>query len=208
MAAKVRNKTPIKAGDRFVFAGFNWVCLDPFANLGDGVLAIMAEPYEDEDGRTKFKFDENGCCDYRRSSLRTKLITELVPRLGADNLIPRDMDLIADTGDDALGFAVNEPVSIMSCDEYRKYRKLIPEWDCYVWTCTPWRIDTAGYAYYVRICDAGDGGALNGSGAYDSRGVAPLVIFKSSIFQSRPIGCEDAAYEVVSDEELTAFMFS
>ena len=172
------NQMTLRPGDRFSYAGFDWICLDPAADFGDGILAIMAEPYRDYAG-TEFRFDEKGDYDYSKSSLREKLVAELVPKLGADNLIPRDIDLVADNGDDALGH-VYDLVGIMSCDEYRRYRKWIPAWDWYVWTCTPWTISTTGG--YVRACFTGQGGVLNDKHAFIRLGVAPLVIFKSSIF--------------------------
>ena len=199
----------LRPGDRFSYAGFDWVCLDPAVDFGDGILAIMSEPYKDADGKTEFKFDEGGCCDYSKSSLREKLVAELVPKLGADNLIPRDIDLVADNGDDALGH-VYDLVGIMSCDEYRRYRKWIPAWNRYVWTCTPWKAPYAGGASFVRTCSTGNGGALNYNSARGSGGVAPLVIFKSSIFQSRPLGRDESTpvEEAASDEDLCSFLFN
>jgi len=138
-----------------------------------------------------------------------KLRSELLPVLGEENLIPKDMDLVADNGDDSFGYAVGELISILSADECRQYRKIIPGYSEYIWTCTPWKIDDAGYADGVRLCHTGYGGALYDSDALDSYGVAPLVIFKSSIFQSHPLGRDDNMPEEqsASDEDLKTFLF-
>ena len=45
--------------------------------------------------------------------------------LGEDNLIPHEVDMVADNGDDRYG-TVTDRVFILSCDEYRKYRKHVP----------------------------------------------------------------------------------
>lgn len=108
------------------------------------------------------------------TSLRRKLLNELLPVLGEDNLIPHEVDMVADNGDDRYG-TVTDRVFILSCDEYRKYRKhvpLLPEW---MWTCTPWYISDAGNSSHVRgVSDAGN---LYNSGAGGSFGVAPACVF-------------------------------
>ena len=83
--------------------------------------------------------------------------------------------MVADNGDDRYG-TVTDRVFILSCDEYRKYRKhvpLLPEW---MWTCTPWYISDAGGSSHVRgVYGTGNLGGNNG--AYYSCGVAPACVF-------------------------------
>ena len=82
--------------------------------------------------------------------------------------------MVADNGDDRYG-TVTDRVFILSCDEYRKYRKhvpLLPEW---MWTCTPWYISDAGSGRNVR-CVYG-AGSLGDGGASSSYGVAPACVF-------------------------------
>lgn len=202
------NNEAMKPGDKFTFGGYDWVCLDPEYYFGNGVLAIMAERYKTPDGKRSFKFNEDGNADYRDSPIRNTYLADLAGRIGTENLVPKEIDLVADNGDDALG-SVTDYVALLSCDEFRKYRKLLPDYDDYVWTCTPWRIDDAGLAGYVRLCLTGSGGALYGSSARYSFGVAPLVVFKSSIFNPSPLGAEDAAEEeIVSDNDLQNFLFT
>lgn len=128
---KEENIGVLSAGERFGFKGFEWIVLDN--NVDGGVLAIMASAWNNEE----YSFDDDGCNNYAKSSLRRKLLNELLPVLGEDNLIPHEVDMVADNGDDRYG-TVTDRVFILSCDEYRKYRKhvpLLPEW---MWTCTPW----------------------------------------------------------------------
>ena len=94
--------------------------------------------------------------------------------LGEDNLIPHEVDLVADNGDDRYG-TVTDRVFILSCDEYRKYRKhvpLLPEW---MWTCTPWYITDTGNGSYVR--GVSTDGSLSSNNANNSSGVAPACVF-------------------------------
>lgn len=82
--------------------------------------------------------------------------------------------MVADNGDDRYG-TVTDRVFILSCDEYRKYRKhvpLLPEW---MWTCTPWYISDAGISSGVRHVNYT--GGLNNNNAYYSIGVAPACVF-------------------------------
>lgn len=125
-------------------------------------------------GSFGYSFDDDGCNNYAKSSLRRKLLNELLPVLGEDNLIPHEVDMVADNGDDRYS-TVTDRVFILSCDEYRKYRKyvpLLPEW---MWTCTPWYISDAGDSNYVRYVNGT--GFLNYGNANISNGVAPACVF-------------------------------
>ena len=163
---KEENIGVLSAGERFGFKGFEWIVLDN--NVDGGVLAIMASAWNNEE----YSFDDDGCNNYAKSSLRRKLLNELLPVLGEDNLIPHEVDMVADNGDDRYG-TVTDRVFILSCDEYRKYRKhvpLLPEW-----TCTPWYISDAGFSGGVRFVDGA--GGLGNSHAYYGNGVAPACVF-------------------------------
>jgi hypothetical protein len=166
----------LRAGERFSYKGFDWICLD---HVDDGVLAIMANSWNGEE----YPFNEDGHNDYRTSSLRRKLLNDLLPVLGEDNLLPRVVDLVADNGDTRYG-TVTDKVFILSCDEYRKYRKyvpLLPEW---MWTCTPWYISEVGRSDYVRSVFIT--GVLDSYNVANSRiGVAPACVFSSKNLKLR-----------------------
>ena len=166
----------LSAGERFIFKGFEWITLDN--NADGGVLAIMASSWNEEE----YRFDEDCCNNYAKSSLRRKLLNELLPVLGEDNLIPHEVNLVADNGDDRYG-TVTDRVFILSCDEYRKYRKnvpLLPEW---MWTCTPWYTPGSGGGNSVRI--VGTDGSLNDSSADSTGGVAPACVFNPAYLKLR-----------------------
>ncbi len=166
------NITTLCPGEHFMFKNFEWVCLDPNHSDG-GVLAIMAKPWKDDvqfcpDRRyTDGKGNWN---NYRTSLIRKNLNFALAGVLG-DNLLLHTVDLVADNGDCAYG-KVKDPVFILTCDEYRKYRGYIPHYGSWIWTATPWFCgykdsDTGCGAAMVRAVDIGDwfgcvGACLNG----------------------------------------------
>lgn len=165
---KEENIGVLSAGERFGFKGFEWIVLDN--NVDGGVLAIMASAWNNEE----YSFDEDGDNNYAKSSLRRKLLNEPLLILGEDNLIPHEVDLVADNGDDRYG-TVTDRVFILSCDEYRKYRKhvpLLPEW---MWTCTPWYISDTGSGSNVRGVNTG--GVLSNVSAKGSIWVVPACVF-------------------------------
>lgn len=162
------NITALTPGTCFHFKGFEWIALD--SNVDGGVLAIMASAWNNE----KYSFDDDICNNYAKSSLRRKLRDELLPVLGEDNLIPHKVDLVADNGDDRYG-TVTDKVFILSCDEYRKYRKHVPQLPEWMWTCTPWYISSTGNGYYVRSVYTD--GYLNYCNVRSSFVVAPACVF-------------------------------
>lgn len=166
----------LSAGERFIFKGFEWITLDN--NVDGGVLAIMASSWNGEE----YRFDEDCCNNYAKSSLRRKLLNELLPVLGEDNLIPHEVNLVADNGDDRYG-TVTDRVFVLSCDEYRKYRKnvpLLPEW---MWTCTPWYITGSGTSGSVRCVNSD--GILGSNYANGTNGVAPACVFNPAYLKLR-----------------------
>jgi len=69
-------------------------------------------------------------------------------------------------------------VGILSCDQVRKYRKLIPGYPEWMWTCTPWYCSPYPTdASNVRsVYTSGVLINVNASNAY---GVVPACIFSS-----------------------------
>ena len=61
------NITALAPGTHFNFKGFEWIVLDN--NADGGVLAIMASTWNSE----KYSFDDDGCNNYAKSSLRRKV---------------------------------------------------------------------------------------------------------------------------------------
>lgn len=158
----------IKAGDHFEYKGIEWVCLD----VGnETVFAVTAKvianmPFNDE--------YEDGCNNWRTSSLRKWLNGEFFDKnFGKGALLANFSTLTADNGDDKYG-VVEDYVTLLDCDQYRRYRKLMPKYDDWVWTLTP-RSCTVGDAFSVRnIIPSGE---LDSYFADNTYGVAPACLF-------------------------------
>ena len=101
-------------------------------------------------------------------------------------------DLIADNGDKAYGTS-EDYVTILSCDQYRKYRDIVPLFKEWMWTLTPWSCD-ASASRRVRLVRPA--GGVNGYGAYGSCGVAPACLFSSQNLKL----CRQAHLVGISDE--------
>ena len=157
----------IKDGEHFIYRDIE------FIRLGleqGGVLCITAKAIGE------FEFDEDNCNDWRKSSARKLLNSDFLAKLNPDDLLLYESDLTADNGDTAYGKCVDR-VGILSCDLYRKYRKFVPLYKEWMWTCTPWHCGTphSGYAYYVRLVYTD--GTLSSGGANVAGGLAPACIF-------------------------------
>ena len=165
--AKRPDFSKIKDGEHFMYRGIE------FIRLGleqGGVLCMTAKPIAEE------AFDPNGCNNWAKSRARKKLNTEFLSLMDENDLLPFESDLTADNGDTAYGKCVDK-IGILSCDLYRKYRKIVPLFDEWMWTCTPWHCGTpySGNAYSVRLVSSD--GTLGGSSAGTANGLAPACIF-------------------------------
>lgn len=165
--AKRPDFSKIKDGEHFMYHGIE------FIRLGleqGGVLCMTAKPIAEE------AFDPNGCNNWAKSRARKKLNTEFLSLMDENDLLPFESDLTADNGDTAYGKCVDK-IGILSCDLYRKYRKIVPLFDEWMWTCTPWHCGTpnSGYAYYVRLVNSDGTVYLNCAG--HAHGLAPACIF-------------------------------
>ena len=179
------NITTLRPGEHFMFKGFEWVCLDPNRPDG-GVLAIMAKPWAKD-----VKFcpsdifaDEKGNWNnYRTSNVRGLLSGMESAVFDGESLLAHTVDLVADNGDRAYG-TVQDFVFILTCDEYRKYRELIPHYDDWIWTATPWwcsyKDSVLGRAYSVRVVSTA--GNFNiGSACYGNSVVPACVLNPKSL---------------------------
>ena len=165
--AKRPDFSKIKDGEHFMYHGIE------FIRLGleqGGVLCMTAKPIAEE------AFDPNGCNNWAKSRARKKLNTEFLSLMDENDLLPFESDLTADNGDTAYGKCVDK-IGILSCDLYRKYRKIVPLFDEWMWTCTPWYCGTpdSGVAGYVRLVTSD--GAVSDGGARIALGLAPACIF-------------------------------
>lgn len=130
-ALKRKYKKP-KTGEIIEVAGMKWKVLD---KLEEGYLVIADEFY----GKDR-EFDDS-CNDWKSSDLRLKLNTDLRKKiedeLGKGSLVWFERDLFSLDGQTEYG-KCKDYVSLITVDEYRKYRKLLPNTDKWWWTLTPY----------------------------------------------------------------------
>lgn len=154
----------VKIGSKFKFGKIEFVKLD---NTHSGCLCLAT------DVLFRDCFDRNGKNDWATSSLRQKLMKVIGDYIDTSALVPFDRDLTTDDGMTDYGHCT-DTVSLLTCDEYRKYRKFIPNCGEWHWTITA---DSLGYSYLVRYVISD--GSLNYHGAYYGiSGVRPLCVLK------------------------------
>lgn len=108
-------------------------------------------------------------------------LKKIESEIGAGNLIEFERNLLSLDGQTEYGIC-DDKVSLLTVDEYRKYRKLIPNTDEWFWLISPWSTPCNGLKNSVTVvapaglidCDFCDG----------SCGVRPFCIFSSAIFES------------------------
>ena len=173
----------LNIGEHFIYNGIEFICLD----IIDGnYLAMTAKPW------TEIPFDTNNHNDWRKSSLRRVLNTDFLELLDKKHLVMQTSDLIADNGDKAYGTS-EDYVTILSCDQYRKYRDIVPLFEEWMWTLTPWSCNTSNSSN-VRYVNTT--GGVSNIIAYISSGVAPACLFSSQNLKL----CRQAHLVGISDE--------
>ncbi len=165
----------LKIGDTFELAGTVWKILD-ITNDGYSCLA---------DSIGEMEFDSESS-NWVNSDLRDYLVTEFLDKLkeeiGEDNILQRERDLLSLDGQTEYGKAY-EKASLLTVDEYRKYRSLIPNTeDVWWWLITPW--STPCNDYKTGVTTVLPSGSICYNGCNGIFGVRPFCIFSSSIFES------------------------
>lgn len=167
--------TGLKIGDTFKIAGLDWKIID----ITDKGYSCLCEILEEE-----MKFDDSSN-DWKSSGLRKYLNGEFLKKIsdevGDENIVKFERDLLSLDGQTEYE-KCEDHVSLLTVDEYRKYRRLIPNDEKWWWLITPWSTPCNDYEYPVTVV-ASSGVILNGRYG-DSGGVRPFCIFSSSIFES------------------------
>ena len=165
-----------EVGETITVAGITWRVLD---KLEKGYL-VISDGFYGEDR----KFD-GSCNNWKCSDLRKELNTDLKDKiedeLGKGALVGFERDLLSMDGQTEYG-TCKDLVSLISVDEYRKYRKFLPSTDRYWWTITPDSTPCNNDSTCLRVVSPV--GNVYCSDCNDSNGVRPFCIFSSSIFES------------------------
>lgn len=164
----------LKIGDEFELADINWKILD----ITDAGYMCIGDSLGDK------KFDENSS-DWNESSLREYLNNEFYEKIarevGRENIISSKRNLLSLDGQTEYGES-DDFVSLLTVDEYRKYRKLIPNTGDWWWLVTPWSTPCNEHSKTVTVVSPSGNIHRNGCGSH--YGVRPFCIFSSSIFES------------------------
>lgn len=174
--SKNMNKLPtgLSIGDEFQLAGTAWKIID----ITDTGYMCLAESI----GNRKFDSDDN---NWKTSDLRNYLNKEFLEKIeeeiGKGNVLEFERNLLSLDGQTEYGTCIDK-VSLLTVDEYRKYRKYIPNADKWWWLITPWSTPCNDYSSTVAVVSP-SGGVLN-RGCNDNCGVRPFCIFSPSIFES------------------------
>ena len=167
-------KLPIpKIGESIEIADMTWIILDKTEN---DYLALAEKSLKDR------AFGSNN--DWRESEIRRYLNDEVAALIeDALNIeLPEfERDLFSLDGQTEYGIC-RDKVSLITLDEYRKYRKYIPNAGYWCWTCTPNSTKCNGDIAWITVVSSG---GLISNNCYDDRnGVRPFCIFPSSLFES------------------------
>ena len=165
----------LRVGDTFELAGLTWKILE----ITEKGYACLADKLEE-----RMQFDSS-CNDWKESNLRDYLNTEFYKQLadavGAENIIPFERDLLSMDGQTEYG-TCEDKVSLLTVDEYRKHRALIPNADYWWWMITPDSTKCNDDTTWVRVVSPS--GDVDDDNYYDNGGVRPFCIFSSAIFES------------------------
>lgn len=169
---KVKN---VKIGETFELMGYVWKVLDITEK---GHVCLMECMENDK----QFGKESN---NWKESSLRKYLNEDFYNKLaavvGEENIIPFERDLLSMDGLKEYG-TCEDKVSLISFDEYRKYRVLLPREGNWYWTLTPDSTKENGDDYWVAVVSPS--GYFGHVSYFSCYGVRPFCIFSSSIFES------------------------
>ena len=163
-------------GDTFELADTTWKILDI---TGAGYICL-ADNIED------MEFDSNSN-NWENSGLRGYLNGEffekMAAEIGSKNIIPFERNLLSLDGQTEYG-KCEDKVSLLTVDEYRKYRNLIPNTKDYRWwLVSPWSTPCNDYKRAVSLVSSA--GNFLGCDCSRDNGVRPVCILKSNIFVSK-----------------------
>lgn len=162
-------------GDTFELADTTWKILD----ITSAGYICLADSIED------MEFDSNSN-NWENSDLRDylneKFFEKIAAGIGSENIIPFERNLLSLDGQTEYG-KCEDKISLLTVDEYRKYRSLIPNTEDYWWwLVSPWSTPCNDYKRAVAVVSST--GSVNYDICNSNRGVRPVCIFSSSIFES------------------------
>lgn len=144
-------------------------------------LALIASQEPQEERKIFDSETNNWGSSSLREYLNNDFYKKIVDEIGKENILPFGRDLLSLDGQNEYGVC-EDYVSILSVDDYRQYRKLIPNIDKWWWLLTPWSTPCNGYKIQVSVVSP-SGNVFNDY-CYNGSGVRPLCIFSPNLFES------------------------
>lgn len=162
-------------GDTFEVADAKWKILD----ITSAGYICLADSIEER------QFDSDSS-NWENSDLRGYLnkdfFEKIAAEIGLENIVPFERNLLSLDGQTEYG-KCEDKVSLLTVDEYRKYRSLIPNTkDYWWWLVSPWSTPCNDYERTVTVVSSS--GVINYYNCDYYGGVRPVCIFSSSIFES------------------------
>lgn len=157
-------------------AGMEWLILD---KTEKGYFAIL-NGFDGEE-RTFDSNSNNWISSKLREELNTKFLEKITDEIGEDAVAEFDRDLLSLDGQTEYGHC-KDKISLLTMDEYRKYRKLLPNMSEWWWLITPWSTPANNYSTTHTVVSPS--GYISNCFYSDGYGVRPACIFSSSIFES------------------------
>lgn len=170
------NLLELKPGETFIKNNTEYIVLE---QLSDGKTVVIRKYLlEDE---MEFDSDNN---NWKTSSLREKLnndvdgyLKEVEDTFGKDKIVTHTVDLLSLDGLDDYGVS-NDKVSLLTIDQYRKYRKYLGDLNNWWWLITPDSTTPSGSnTSFVQCVDSG--GDVYYDRCYCGEGVRPFFIVQS-----------------------------
>lgn len=168
----------LKPGTRFTYGTHNCMVLD---HLEQGTLCMVLDS-------VKCKFGQNN--NYAESELKEYLNEWYLDSWLNDgafitDFVEMEVDLTANDGLDDYG-KCRCFLAPRTCEQHRKYRKLIPNLDGLEWTVTAYSTES-NKCSYVACQVTAVGGLNDGNYVYEAGGVRPLFILNSSVPFNAPV---------------------
>lgn len=162
-------------GGTFELADTTWKILDitsaGYICLADSIEEMMFDPDLGNWGNSDL-----------RGYLNKDFFEKIAAEIGLENIVPFERDLLSLDGQTEYG-KCEDKVSLLTVDEYRKYRSLIPNTnDYWWWLISPWSTPCNDYKRSVAVVSSA--GRIVGNYCNNYGGVRPVCIFSSSIFES------------------------
>lgn len=162
-------------GDTFELADTTWKILDI---TGAGYICLADNIEERQFDSDSSNWENSNLRDY----LNEEFLEKIAAEIGLENIVPFERDLLSLDGQTEYG-KCEDKVSLLTVDEYRKYRSLIPNTkDYWWWLVSPW--STPCNDYYMSVAVVSSAGNFILYNCSINVGVRPVCIFSSSIFES------------------------